>query len=108
MHRQPWFGVPLQLSSLAGSQVSAAAGLMLQALQVPSTVQNSVPAAHGPSAPPSRHERLSPGLHFPNALDCPAEPEAPDSLSSLNAPACPATPPVPACVSSALLAPACP
>src|SRR5437762_10582235 len=85
MHWQPSFFVPLQLSSLPETQVSAAVGAMLHAPQTP-LVQVSVPAAQLPSLPSAAHDRV---VAFVQAAVPPVPPVAPP------APPRPAPPPVP-------------
>src|SRR5690606_25425522 len=60
-HGHPSLGVPSQVSSLPGSQVSSAAGTMLQSPQVPSFPQVWVPVAQVPCAPSSEQERFVSG-----------------------------------------------
>src|SRR5437763_412006 len=82
---QPSFFTPLQVSSLSPStQASLAAGRMLQAPQVPSSAQVSVPRAQVPSLPSSAHDRVALGTQWQMAplISLPSSTEPLQSLSA--------------------------
>jgi hypothetical protein len=90
---RPYLAGPVQLSLFPEAQVSAAAGVMLHAPQMPAAEHVSIPAAHGPSAPSSAQDRVSSGSQSaaPAAPALPPSAGVPPTLVSPEAP--PPTPP---------------